>query len=487
MRIRFAIALIVLSAGAVRAQESQTQHYAVYLDDVKVGRAEMTRTETDQRVTHAERLVMTLQRGPASVTIDYTSQTVETVEGDPLSFELEMSLGGGATIRRAGTIENGRIALTVTQMGQSSSSTAEYPQGALMPHGATLYQQAQGLDPGTEYRMTIFDPEGVRALTADVTVGGEETVPLIGRTARLHRIRSRQRLGLHAVTSISYVDGEFEMYKTSVGLGGVQLYLVACDEQFARGPNGQIDVLDVGAIDAPRAIARPRQVTEARFVLAMTDADGEPLNLPDTDSQAVTVGEDGQVIVRTRHAAPVALGPRGYDGDDPAVTAALQPSEYVQSAHPRMQATLREIIDEDDDAWSAARKIERWVSRHVEGKTLSVGYASALETLRSGQGDCSEHALLTAALCRAAGIPCRLAAGVAYAPQFAGREDVFIGHMWDQVYIDGRWVDLDAALGADALRITQAVGVGDDPTAMVGVLTSLGRFEIVELDVESRN
>ena len=84
-----------------------------------------------------------------------------------------------------------------------------------------------------------------------------------------------------------------------------------------------------------------------------------------------------------------------------------------------------------------AKAIERFVHGYIKEATYSVVYASALEVLKSRKGDCSEFAVLLAALARAEGLPSRLVFGL------LGQGRVFVGHMWTEVYADG-WVPLDA-------------------------------------------
>jgi len=69
-----------------------------------------------------------------------------------------------------------------------------------------------------------------------------------------------------------------------------------------------------------------------------------------------------------------------------------------------------------------APRIEQFVGDHIDEKNLSIGYASALEVAQSKQGDCSEHAVLAAAICRAAGIPARVATGLVYVEEFMARK-----------------------------------------------------------------
>jgi transglutaminase-like putative cysteine protease len=61
-------------------------------------------------------------------------------------------------------------------------------------------------------------------------------------------------------------------------------------------------------------------------------------------------------------------------------------------------------------------------------------------------GDCTEYAMLAAAMCRAAGVPSRTALGVVYAPGPGGKPYLAY-HMWFEVYAGGQWLPLDATLG----------------------------------------
>ena len=61
-----------------------------------------------------------------------------------------------------------------------------------------------------------------------------------------------------------------------------------------------------------------------------------------------------------------------------------------------------------------ARILRQTARRHITHSTLATGFASASETVRSREGDCTEHAMLLAALLRADHIPSRVCTGVVY-------------------------------------------------------------------------
>ena len=134
------------------------------------------------------------------------------------------------------------------------------------------------------------------------------------------------------------------------------------------------------------------------------------------------------------------------------------------------------------------KKIEAFVADYIKNRSLSVGYASAAEVIVSKQGDCSEFAVLTAAMCRAVGIPAQVVAGVAYVDDFLGNQG-FGGHAWTQVYIGGKWIGLDASFkgagrgGYDAGHIAFAAGNGE-PGDLLNLVPTLGQFKIDKVTVE---
>ncbi|HOV59022.1 MAG TPA: transglutaminase-like domain-containing protein, partial [Rhodanobacteraceae bacterium] len=110
------------------------------------------------------------------------------------------------------------------------------------------------------------------------------------------------------------------------------------------------------------------------------------------------------------------------------------------------------------------------------------GYASALEVVKTREGDCTEHAVLLAALGRALGIPTRVVDGLAYTGRFGTAERVFVPHAWVQAWVDGHWRSYDAALnGFDAGHIALSVGDGD-PWRFYAGLSTLGNLRLQQVE-----
>ena len=79
------------------------------------------------------------------------------------------------------------------------------------------------------------------------------------------------------------------------------------------------------------------------------------------------------------------------------------------------------------------------------------------------RGDCTESAVLLAALGRSIGIPTKVASGLVYSRDaYHGVRNVFMPHSWVLAYVDGRWRSFDAALGAfDSSHIALTISDGE--------------------------
>ncbi len=201
--------------------------------------------------------------------------------------------------------------------------------------------------------------------------------------------------------------------------------------------------------------------------------DGLTFPLPQTSEQRATV-RDGFVTLDICDTC----GP-GLPTDAESLAAARRPTAWLQSDHPRLQSIAAAVRGFDV---SDARKMEILLQRgipYLEEPDFN-GHYSALDTLERRRGDCTEAAVLLAALGRAAGIPTRVVSGVSYSRQsYHGVSNAFIPHSWVVAYVDGRWRSFDLALREfDSTHIALTIGDGDPRSiAAAGQLASLLRLD----------
>jgi hypothetical protein len=270
---------------------------------------------------------------------------------------------------------------------------------------------------------------------------------------------------------------------------GIQVEWISCAKEFALSKNEVFEVIDKMFMVSPKPL---ENVGSAKSITYKLKPLGDPNNPPDlttipnTDSQTVKA-QGNDVLVTVSPITPPIGVKFPYAGKDEKILEAMKPTRYLQSEHKEIAALAKKAVgSKRTDAAEAAKKIEAFVAEYIEQKNLSIGYATAAEVAQSKQGDCTEFSVLTAAMCRAVGIPARVVMGIAYVKNFQGVENRFGGHAWVQAYIGDKWLDLDASFksaelgGFDAGHIALAFGNGN-PEDFFSMLNTMGQFEIVEI------
>jgi len=477
------------SAGS-KADSDETEYLAVFMEGKKVGHAIGSRDVSGDKVTTTEQVSITISRGGISMTIEMTETSIETTSGEPLGFETTQKLGAMA-MKMVGQVDKqGNVSITTTSMGTEQKSTIQWPQGAVMSEGLRLLTLKKGLKEGTQYSARIFSPGVMQAVDTEVSIGAEQKVDLLGRVVTLREVTTTLNMpGAGQVVSTSYVDRDLKMQKNIMPIAGIQVEMVACAREFALGKNDVLELIDKMFLASPEPLNKPASAKSITYYLSPVKGASD-FTIPTNDNQKAQRLDNGRIVLKV---APV-VAPSGaefpYKGTDAAILKSMEPTRFLQSDNKQVIELARRAVGGTKDAAEAAKKIEAFVAGYIENRSLSVGYASAAEVVASRQGDCSEFAVLTAAMCRAVGIPAQVVAGVAYVDDFLGQRG-FGGHAWTQAYIGGKWVGLDASFrgggrgGYDAGHIALAAGNGE-PADLFNMAPTLGQFRIDKLTVEKR-
>ena len=465
---RFVLIALALVSFGVAAEPPADQWFTVLLDGRKIGSFESTRVVRDGHVVTSQILDLSIERAGVGVGLSSRETSEETADGKPLGFQSVTKLSGGeATIE--GTLRDRTLVVKTNTGGATQQREMPWPEGALLPEGLRLAGLREGLAPGTKYRALAFQPSSLDVAEIETRVGAPESVDLPAGKRSLTAIQQTLSLSGTPVESRLWVDAEQTVHKLTMPVIGVELVLLACDRTCATAPNQGTDIFDRTLMMSPRALSRAELDRGMRYVLAPSDG-GASLKLPETGEQRVT--SSGEQIVVEITPAPRAAHEGGPTPQDHA------PNDWLQSKAPEVEALAKKAAAGERDPGAQMRRLETFVRGYIRNKTLGVGYASALEVVRKPEGDCTEHAVLLAALGRSLGIATRVVDGLAYAPGFAGKDRVFVPHAWVQAWVGGRWQSFDAALpGFDAGHIALSVGDGD-PWRFYAGLDMLGRITL---------
>jgi len=172
------------------------------------------------------------------------------------------------------------------------------------------------------------------------------------------------------------------------------------------------------------------------------------------------------------------LNPEGIKGEIPENVKKfyLRDGEKYDIYNPYIQATVKKILNGEENYYGKVRKIYHFVMETLHYE-LAGGWNPAPVVLKRGSGSCSEYTFSFVSLLRAAGIPARYVGSVV--ERGTGYDWVF--HRWSEVYFPGYgWVPMDPQHGDSTNPLVQASGIGTLPakflvtTEAAGPLPSLG-------------
>jgi len=481
------LATIRIGLPGLAQDQQEVDYFVVMLEGKKVGHAIQTRSVADGRVTTTERVHVSINRVGVPVSMEMTEIAIETTDGKPIGFESIQQLSAMKITVKGKIRPDGKLDVTTESMGARQNTQTDWPAGALMAEGLRLLGIRQGLEPGTTYKTSIFVPSLLQAVAAEVAVGPRKKVELFGQTVELTEVKTTLEVaGTGQMTTTSYVDKDYRSHKTVMPMAGMLFEMLRCSEEVATSPLDPVELLGRMFIPSPVQIDNAAKAGPIVYTLRPVQQ-GAALPIPVTDTQTVRRLEDGAIELTVRPIRP-AGGSLPYDGNDPTLLAALRPNTFLQSKDGLIIDLARKAIADANDAATALMRIEEFVGNYIQDKALSIGYASAAEVAQTRQGDCTEHAVLAAAMCRAVGIPARVVTGIAYVDQFSGQTNVFGGHAWVSAYVGGKWVCIDPAFkgtgrgGYDAGHIALAVGDGQ-PADFFNLAVLLGQFTIQKIQL----
>lgn len=445
--------LAVLSCLAIQPALAERRWMTVLLDGRKVGTLQIDRDVSDGTVTTTQTLDFRLTRIHTPLLMHSMVKAVESPTGAPLAFYASSNMSARENLVEGKVRPDGDFQVANTVGGESRVELLTWPTGASLVEGQRLATLAHGFKAGTTYQVRNFDAVKQQVATVDVAVLGDDVIEMPdGRRETLHHLR-QSLAGTPSTRSVEvWVDDQGYIRRGISPLLGFHLEMASCDEACAQAPNQDVDVLRAAMIDSPRAITPNLRAAPMRYTITVRGDHPQPF--VETDEQHVSSLGDGTYYV------DVGFSRRGKETLPSAEDTAA--SAWVQSNSPRVVDMARSIIGDARNDLQKMRRLRAFLSDYIDEKGLDVGYASALETIESRRGDCTEHAVLLTALARALGIPARVVTGVVYVERMGGASRVFVPHAWTQAYIDGRWISFDSAERRfDSTHIALGTGNGD--------------------------
>jgi transglutaminase-like putative cysteine protease len=456
------LGLAIVWGAPVAAQESWD---AVYLAGAKVGYihtfVEPLKDKGRELLRVRVDMAVSFKRLENEVSMEFRYGTIETPDGTVLRLDTR-TLASAQEMRAHGDVVDGKMTLILEGAGQAEQQTIPWGPEVRGPYAVEQSLSREPLKVGDTRTLKMFVPDFNKICDVLLTASGMEELTLGGGEKRtLLRVEQRATLDGKPRPELdvtSWVDSGGQVLKSvSEVMGGLVTYRTT-KEAALKESKAKLDQITSSIIRVTHRITDPekrRQITyrvsvKGDFLAELIPNDRRQTLRPESDRAT------GVLEVKT-------AGPEdGQEGPEEVDSEYLRPNAVVTSEDPKVMELAARAIGKETDPWQRAKKIEKWVAQNLKDKNFKTGFAPASEVARNLSGDCTEHGVLTAAMCRAVGVPARVVIGLVYADHLGG----FGYHLWNEVYVQRRWVALDASFDQTDV---DAVHVKLSETSLAGV------------------
>jgi hypothetical protein len=318
-----------------------------------------------------------------------------------------------------------------------------------------------GLNPGQNIEKEIFDPITMsnRAITAEVEA--VEDISVRGTRELCFRIRET----FNGITVYSWLNQKGETVKEESPMGFLMqkepraIALRGIDE------SRQVDIVSATGIKITTPIAK-KHLTYLKIRLKNISLEGLTLN-SNRQKKTGDILEIQLEKLAKSDTFSIPLQQQGFKDF-------LAPSPFIQSDDKNIVAAARTIIGTETDAQDAAKLLCAWVYNTIE-KVPIMSIPRAADVLRFKRGDCNEHAVLYAALCRAAGIPAKTCAGIVYL------DGSFYYHAWVELFVQ-QWVAVDPTMNQFPADVTHIKFFDGELDKQLLLLNIVGKIAVDVLE-----
>jgi hypothetical protein len=445
--------------------------YGVYFQEDKVGYSHFKIEPVGQNFNISTDSLMRL-KAIKKISEIGVKETV-TVHPDltMISFESRMTMND-KTLKTEGRTEGKRFVVQMQVEGEKLNR--EYPIDNALYHSSaiSLMPALKGLKEGETRSFPVFNSENQAIERVEQSLSSVKSAP--GPNGAVWSVKNR--LGRSTVQAWLNKSGLTVLEKALDGSLITILEDESSAKQFIEKKTASKDmVLDVSLVRVSKPIENPEKI---RFLKLKINGINPSL-IPSDHRQKVTLinkddpNEGFYVTVNIED--PQKLRTRPVPVSRSLLADNLISTIAIPTNHKEIVAQSKKIVSPSDSNLEKVRKLVRWTSENIKNEMKDS--FTAVEVLRSREGECQSHANLYTAFARSREIPTKVVTGLVYSERFSG----FLYHAWAESHVNG-WLAVDPTLRqipADATHIKIA-GTSDDYAKTV--LRMIGKIKIEVLD-----
>jgi len=406
---------------------------------------------------------------------------IEDELGNPLQLEAKIqSLGDLTEVKAEFSVPN-KVIVTSVVNGVKEIREIPLDKKVLFPYAISKLLkenpdkdsiQFSTIDPHTDFRIisVTYEKLGEESLKAD----------------NLPDLYSKYKVIIDLLPNIGnyeWYDSQGRLVKGTSSILNIEQIAVSKDKISEKYDAD--DIFYKSLVPVKNPITDPLKLSQVTYKVQTGDSHPNDVFIED-DRQRIIQVKDNIAYLKIKNEDPK-IGKFKYPVNTAGKSAYLKSGVFITSDNPQIKQTALSLVGQEKDAYKICKTLENWVYKNITRKTFSVNFANATEVFNSRQGDCTEHAVLLAAMLRAVNIPSKIVVGMTYTDT---PKNAFAYHMWVQAYI-GKWINLDPSNPNDsfspvhiALYESPLNSLSDKTDMVLNVIKTLSGFKI---DVLSSN
>jgi len=339
------------------------------------------------------------------------------------SYYMNMTTYGHAVVT-SGEITGKKVRIVLNTQGLTRTQEIELDSAPYFHDAIDVLIKKRKLKTGDSLTLPFYDIATQTPSTVKIKILGKDRLVIENRQCDALKV-SINVLGME---SFIWLDQNGRFLKESSPLGIEMIREDRAKALAAVNPDELVDILTFVSVKLDTLIPNPQQVTYMK--LEVTGLDTVDLDLRG----------DFQKIIATKPLVIECSSPdlatlSGTFTPGAAEMDFLKPSMYIQCEAGEIVSAARQIARDEKNKKVLVEKLTHWVYDNLK-KRPTVSMPSAIDVLKTMEGDCNEHSVLFAALARALGIPTKIYVGL------VNLGSAYYYHAWCSVYL-GDWVPVD--------------------------------------------
>jgi len=381
---------------------------------------------------------LAIQRFGQQMKMESISDYFELADGRLYATDSQSRISNEVTKSKGQLAGPGKFKIVVETKGSKIDQVIDWPASVTGPYAQEKSLRNEPLKAGDSRAFLTFMPEMNVVAERRLKAIDKQTIPLLKREADLLRVKETS--DKVAIESSLWIDDKGNVQKMSLPLAGLEMttFRTTKEDALKETKLGDTDIGYQTLVKPDKAIPNAHTASSVTYRLTFDDAAGAE-SLPEATYQRILSRDKNTLLVKEQSSQPSGA-PSSEKSAGPEF---LDSNTYIQPDNPKIKKVAEEVTNGAKSTWEKATRLEKWVADNMTNQDFSIGFAPSSEIIDTRQGDCTEHAVLLAALCRAVGIPSRVAMGLVYLES----SQSFGYHMWTEVYIDGDWYAIDGTIG----------------------------------------